>query len=807
MDNAGRAAASMFARPISGEPVNDSTVLEGTLRQRRVAVQSTVQPRPGSNSLQAGQVGGGNRRRVPVSHTATVVRPLAHRLEVAEPGHFPLPQEAASLHARRANTRSVDSPSPLALSQRPLTPRHPLPLSVPPPRRPPTPQPCAPPLQPESPRIASIAALPGGSDASPAAGAESPPPFTKIRLRPWLSREDDMACRQMDEKLRQVLDRPRGSMPPNRDDLSAAVSLLAQVERDVIEIDTLLKKHRQAPLCAGEWRVLSQLIFRYEDQNSWLNAGSISRLAQWEYMRSRFGDLSLKLRQRVAAPFDYLNSCDVAHALQRTAAELPIGEGKQVVVHSCVTPGTALGWHFAARFPFAESLGREWPPYEHAPGLAQTSLINRSGQLLYSGLRNCPFQPISARKLILQTDDEKCILTNLELGVMGGRVHDVGGRRVVGDRLHGWQTELTMKQDPRIKTFAHALMWKHYAQHHVSILERDLLAAALAADPEKLSEAIDGKTVSLGLCIIQTAKKSRALQLVKWLMGSCQSTVLRGLHRQQGAPVPVCVRGVDRRVRSVPVVVQIREFLVLNNGASLGGITTGPESASGCLPEQGASGNTPAAGWTTASSVERLLGPADSSKLGGDAESRHVAMQARLRRKRAEVGELERQYRQSCLDPGGSHPACSELLVRIENVRQEAATIEKNARTLVEAGEQVKELLASLEPSLHTFPIPEENMVASRLALVGHLMGETLLLPCVDSKFAARLDAEVKFLATVADNNEGHLPPLHERRDTWRSARDQFRAGLAPQAGDFWGVDSGRRVFGTNAFGGTAVPL
>ena len=97
----------------------------------------------------------------------------------------------------------------------------------------------------------------------------------------------------------------------------------------------------------------------------------------------------------------------------------------------------------------------------------------------------------------------------------------------------------------------------------------------------------------------------------------------------------------------------------------------------------------------------------------------------------------------------------------------------------------MKDLLASLQPSVRRFPIPVATMVASRLALIGHLMGETPVLRCVDSRGAARLDAEVKFLATVADSNEGRLPPLHERPDAWRSARVQFREGLAHQAGGF----------------------
>ena len=590
----------------------------------------------------------------------------------------------------------------------------------------------------------------------------------------------------MDGKLRQVLDKPMDSMPPNGDDLCAAVSLVAQVERDVIQIDTLLRRHRTVPLFEEEWRVLSQLVSRYEDQDPWLNAISISRLAQREDLRSRFGDLSLKLRQRVAVPLDYLNSCGVADALQQTSAELPIGEGKQAVVYSRVTPGTALGRYFEGGYPLDGLIDVKRPPYEHALGLAQTSLINCSGRILYSGLRNCPFQPITPDSLLLQLDDEDLKSTIADLDVKAGRVRVIEGRRVVADSFYPWRAELTRKQDSLVRAYAHEMM-----DQAASSLQRDLLVAALVTDSEKYRQAKERKTVSLGLCVIHTGHELSLPRWKKWnlkrLADPTAGTDLPELHFRRGAHIRVNVRGLhtDAEVHSVPVVVQIREFGVLNGGVQVTGITTGPESGSGYLPEPGGSGNTPAAGWTVESSVKRLLGPANSRKLGGDAGSSHLAMDAQIHRKREVIGELERQYRQSCLRAGGSHPASTKLLVRIESVRQETAAIEKKARTLVEAGEQVKDLLASLPRSVRKFPIPVESMVASRLALISHLMGETPVLCCVDSRVAARLDAEVKFLATVADSNEGRLPPLHERPGAWRSTRDQFRAGLADQAGDF----------------------
>ena len=65
--------------------------------------------------------------------------------------------------------------------------------------------------------------------------------------------------------------------------------------------------------------------------------------------------------------------------------------------------------------------------------------------------------------------------------------------------------------------------------------------------------------------------------------------------------------------------------------------------------------------------------------------------------------------------------------------------------------------------------------VVSRLALVGHLMGETPLVNCKSGKDrTGQLDAEVKFLATVADQGDGRLPPVDEDMARWRAARTDF---------------------------------
>ena len=65
--------------------------------------------------------------------------------------------------------------------------------------------------------------------------------------------------------------------------------------------------------------------------------------------------------------------------------------------------------------------------------------------------------------------------------------------------------------------------------------------------------------------------------------------------------------------------------------------------------------------------------------------------------------------------------------------------------------------------------------MVSRLALVGHLMGETPLFNCKSGKErTGQLDAEVKFLAAAADESGGTVPPPGESMEAWRPVRSDF---------------------------------
>ena len=110
---------------------------------------------------------------------------------------------------------------------------------------------------------------------------------------------------------------------------------------------------------------------------------------------------------------------------------------------------------------------------------------------------------------------------------------------------------------------------------------------------------------------------------------------------------------------------------------------------------------------------------------------------------------------------------------RVTVLQAEMARLEKNARALEQAGQQLKDLWAEQEK----WPTGADAYgAAARLALVAYLMGETPVLSCPSGRdYNKRLDAEVKVLATVTDCRGGQVPPPDLDTDVWDTARAAFR--------------------------------
>lgn len=236
----------------------------------------------------------------------------------------------------------------------------------------------------------------------------------------------------------------------------------------------------------------------------------------------------------------------------------------------------------------------------------------------------------------------------------------------------------------------------------------DLAAAALAAEPEKRQPALRGETVDLDLCLITLSSDSNLL--------------LRLYHTGEALTrhSPQYVTLVDGNRQPHTPRVRIHASMPL------------------CSP--------------TGDQLPRQLHAHQHAVLGqtlGDLNQWHLGGNA-LRR----VEAMKTDARSIQVDTGPQHKEKQRLL--------------RSARTLTQAGEQLKELWSESRG----WPADNDLQIkaASRLALVAHLMGSTPVLSCEDVTQTRRLDAESRFLATVADNSDGTVVPLGLNMEVWRIA-------------------------------------
>ena len=233
--------------------------------------------------------------------------------------------------------------------------------------------------------------------------------------------------------------------------------------------------------------------------------------------------------------------------------------------------------------------------------------------------------------------------------------------------------------------------------------------------------------------------------------------------------VELAVRDHEGTPRTVAANVNVRQFnFGVNAGAvqgvRLGSVTVVPSRAPVVRNLMGwgfaMANNDPA--------LRQLLGPRSSGRLEGDAAARVHSMLAEARDLRAgRLSDLAAD-----LAPAGSAGPSAEAQREPAALTEHVDTLERNAHTLSRAAHDVKTIWENRD---YRRGGGDPYKMVSRLALVSHLMGETPLFNCKSGKDrTGQLDAEVKFLATVADERDGHLPPVDRNMEHWRSARNDF---------------------------------
>ena len=246
----------------------------------------------------------------------------------------------------------------------------------------------------------------------------------------------------------------------------------------------------------------------------------------------------------------------------------------------------------------------------------------------------------------------------------------------------------------------------------VYLMGHEVAAAALTADPEKARRALDGEAVAVDLYSITLLS---AGQTVQWVT---QSAALAWLAAPDESAT-VCLQSPDGATRSCQVKVRTRQFALSATGHRV------PQPSYCKLQFE----------------LRALLGPVDQWRLGGLAQARVVEMKARAEALKGDSGPL----------------------------RDERQRLQRHVRILTEAGQQLKAQWAEHRGWPHDADGDGQFKAAARVALLAHLMGATPLLNSNDSNLVRRLDAETRFLATVAYNSDGRVPPLDLSMDVWRA--------------------------------------
>ena len=575
---------------------------------------------------------------------------------------------------------------------------------------------------------------PGGADREPYRGC--------VDL-PWVAPGRHADRRAAQGRLKKFLHR-QDIAAELKQELFAAVGMVSRVERDVAQADALLKRARNEVLADAEWRGLSELISSTGHSFPAFDSRWDGRLGQL-LERANLSEADMEtmraLHRRLVDAGGYFYSDDMPweDSVRRFATVLPDSRTVPVIVESRIIPGTALRACFAEGCPALYNIRPGFVArYRQVPGLEQTVLTNANGELLFSGLRHALLEAnhLTGERLAgLSNNDLRALVADLYSSAYGGfEASDPARRREVDNVC------LQIRSHPS-EAMYHARLMQITSR---CAMAREAAVAALAADPAKLQRALDGKTVDLHLFVIALLTSIDSLSWVE------QRHAFLKLVSGSRGPVNFQVRGPDGEPRTVLINLKVEhlrfstdEDRILFDGRSVLN-----------------------AGW--------LLGSLWLPDLGGAAKSEAAAMRTRALKLRKELVKLGPSHLQTTRKLGVDHHEALPTGNRLSMLKNEMHRLEKKARTLELAGQQLKDIWTDTSGLLVD---AEEHMkAAARLALIAHLMGGMPLLNCASGRdFTEELDSEIKFLATVADSRNGQLAPLDRDEPDWRRARDDFR--------------------------------
>ncbi|MCY4564786.1 MAG: hypothetical protein OXE40_09950, partial [Gammaproteobacteria bacterium] len=386
---------------------------------------------------------------------------------------------------------------------------------------------------------------------------------------------------------------------------------------------------------------------------------------------------------------------------RRVKLALPVGAVKDVAVESRVVPGAALGRFFPGGYPTARGPASRAPFFSHVPGLGHTSAINARGEVIYSGLcHDLAELAYLGRDFLFHYDSNR-----------GNVPYSLG--RIVRDLMVTDDLCIEMGKDPEVvangivESFRSAppmvidFMDLEFRNAVARNMVSEVVLAALVTDPPKLSEALEGKRVDIKLCwvvdLIETLFHSDAK--IDSLLPFGQAAKM-----EANGPLELSVRDADGAQRKIQVDFRSRQFLFIDPHDPF----RSPDSQREVMR------------WER----ERLLGPAESRDLGGDAMVRADDMAVRIRELRDEIAGTGGE---ACRAPAGTPGSAGESEKR-SVLDAEMRHLERNRRTLLVVGQQLKDMCGKDFVMVGTVDGRQCAMypeTMARLALVSHLMGET----------------------------------------------------------------------------------
>ena len=488
-----------------------------------------------------------------------------------------------------------------------------------------------------------------------------------------------------------------------------------------------------------------------------------SRMLQ-EFIRFRLGEANARTpdlkRLFQSAKNQVINNQPWDEVTNRVRTSMPDDPGRSVAVDSRILPGRAFAAHFAENYPSNGINCSDRTQYKHVPNLAQTTLTNSSGEVLFSGLRHGVLDAYDIDGEYLAS------LPDANLRTMIGDLLAPQGAAAGAREAYVEEQLALIRSDPKAAQRAAETMRGQASRQMAS----EMAVAALVADPEKLQDALEGNTVDVALSSISVLTPDSLRNLAgsarsdERTMLNHQTQALR--HLAAGNPVELRVRDDDGALQTVKVNVQLRQFNFGVNAGAVGRARVGPVS----IPSQ-TPGWRNLMGWGFAMErnnpqLQRLFGEANVGELGGDVGDRLFVMRREAEQIAAEVDDLE-DY--AAMRDGED---TSDLDEEAATQRAQLASLNKRIESLDSAARQAKAIWASND---YRSGGGDPFKMVSRLALVGHLMGETPLFNCKSGKDrTGQLDAEVKFLATAADESGGRVPEPDESMEAWRGVRSDF---------------------------------